>query len=298
MPQKTERDKWWAFINGRPECEWNPTKKPKAPRNRHRRGMRSWSETHEGANQYEVQYEVDSRTAQEAIVIDEHGEIKVEEPIDQTVSLPTPSSTPQPILDDAGTSTALQKARASLNLHRARQPTPSLLRRMDNVSPFDIIDFPASDLPAFQRFCTHLLMYFPYWIEQHLKQLESSQPLPYPLSSFSAAPFSRLTQTHARWIFALLSRVDEQITSDEMSNLRSLARACISIIKDLNKSKGKEEVLGESSLGVPNSPSSWEDNPSQSLMDERACWVLVAAIAEFWGQKDLWLDAESMLKGL
>lgn len=29
MPDKKDRDLWWAFLSGRPEREWNPPKKPK-----------------------------------------------------------------------------------------------------------------------------------------------------------------------------------------------------------------------------------------------------------------------------
>lgn len=32
MPDKKERDLWWAFLAGRPESEWNPPKKPKQPK--------------------------------------------------------------------------------------------------------------------------------------------------------------------------------------------------------------------------------------------------------------------------
>ncbi len=32
MPDRKERDLWWAFFAGRPESEWNPPKKPKQPK--------------------------------------------------------------------------------------------------------------------------------------------------------------------------------------------------------------------------------------------------------------------------
>jgi hypothetical protein len=36
MPDKKDRDLWWAFLSGRPEEEWNPPKKPKIHKTRQR----------------------------------------------------------------------------------------------------------------------------------------------------------------------------------------------------------------------------------------------------------------------
>lgn len=133
-------------------------------------------------------------------------------------------------------------------------------------------------------------MYFTYWITQHLATLESPESLP-SASSFSS--FSHLTQTHARWIFALLTRVDAQLTSDELSHLRGLVRACIALLKDLNRN----QVLvagGESQSGTS---LKWVGDPADAPFDERACWIIVTTITGFWGQKDLWMDAESILNG-
>ena len=32
MPGWTERDNWWAYVNGRPEYEWDPPRLPKKKR--------------------------------------------------------------------------------------------------------------------------------------------------------------------------------------------------------------------------------------------------------------------------
>lgn len=139
-------------------------------------------------------------------------------------------------------------------------------------------------------------MYFTHWITQHLEQLESSQPLPYPLSSASAASrYSRLTQTHARWIFALLARVDEHLTSDEMSNLRSLARACLNLVKDLNKNQTSDDRPLVEQAFATSSLRTWDGDLADAPMDERSCWIVVTAVTEFWGQRDLWMDADNLL---
>lgn len=31
-------------------------------------------------------------------------------------------------------------------------------------------------------------------------------------------------------------------------------------------------------------------------VEEKACWMIVAAVAGVWGQKDLWVDAADMLR--
>ena len=92
-------------------------------------------------------------------------------------------------------------------------------------------------------------------------------------------------------MFALLSRVDEHLSSDELSTLRGLARACIAFIKDLNKND--VAVKSEGEVGPR-----WVGDPADAPLDERACWIVVAIISDFWGQKDLWMDAESALQGL
>ena len=103
-------------------------------------------------------------------------------------------------------------------------------------------------------------------------------------------------------MFALLSRVDEQLTSDELSTLRGLARACIAYIKDLNKNnstsvevsvdQGVEQGLRKEMTGVR-----WVGDLADAPLDEKACWMVVAIISDFWGQKDLWMDAENVLNG-
>jgi hypothetical protein len=113
----------------------------------------------------------------------------------------------------------------------------------------------------------HLLMYFAHWINLHLDQ-------PYPPSSY-------LTETHARWIFVLLSRVEDYITADDMSLLRSVARSCLSLLKRLLQK------------GTPA-----QGNLAESQMGERSCWMIISLIASIWGQQDLWVEAKDMLAGL
>jgi len=120
------------------------------------------------------------------------------------------------------------------------------------------------------KYCLHILMYFGYWIDQYLQHHKTTD---------------RMTVTHARWVFALLSRVDEQLCSDEIHTLRVLARRFIALLGDASDS-GIEEGEEDSSQDL-NAP-----------MSRGACWMTITTIADFWGQKDLWMDAESALQAL
>lgn len=108
-------------------------------------------------------------------------------------------------------------------------------------------------------------MYFTYWIQQHLEQ--------------PAARVCPISETHARWMFVLLARVDDFITADEQSSLRTLARGCISLIRERMQQPPAED-------------------PSDRIIGVPSCWMVVAAVTGMWGQRDLWMDAESMLSEL
>jgi hypothetical protein len=120
----------------------------------------------------------------------------------------------------------------------------------------------------------HLLMYFTHWINQQLSYPSSSQ----------------LTETHARWIFVLLSRIEDHIAADDMSLLRNLARACLGLIKVAISQRSMSVELEEQ----PNVGHSNEK--CNEVMAERSCWIIISAVVGVWGQRDLWMDAEAMLE--
>ncbi|KAJ7682598.1 hypothetical protein DFH06DRAFT_298920 [Mycena polygramma] len=126
-------------------------------------------------------------------------------------------------------------------IYKPREPTPSLLKLID------------------QRMALHLLMYFTHWTNLHM------QP----------AKLCRVTSAHARWIFFLLSRVDDHISADDMHLLRNLARAYLALLKDLITAK-TERVT--------------ED------IDPGCCWLIISTVVGIWGQRDLWMDAEDMIR--
>lgn len=95
-----------------------------------------------------------------------------------------------------------------------------------------------------------------------------------------------MSETHARWIFALLSRVEDYVSADEMSLLRSLARACMELLKDI-----LQRILAASTSEATT------DGKNQR-MSERSCWLVIVIVVDHWAQRDLWMDAESMLADL
>jgi hypothetical protein len=132
----------------------------------------------------------------------------------------------------------------------------------------------------FQLMSLHLLMYFTQWINVYLEK-------PNP-------PFSELTETHSRWIFALLSRVDDLLSADDINLLRNLARAALALLKQLIQTRARStDEEGPSHSGAEEGAGG-----AKILMSERSCWMVVCAVAGVWEQRDLWADAETMLTGL
>ncbi|KAG6336542.1 hypothetical protein ID866_2564 [Astraeus odoratus] len=108
----------------------------------------------------------------------------------------------------------------------------------------------------------HLLMYFTHWINIHLQN--------------RCDPSTTINNTHARWMFSLLTKVEEMVSADEMSLLRNLARACLEIVKTRRRADMKWVEVADS-------------------ISDASCWMIFTAVASVWGQKDLWMDAEAAL---
>jgi len=118
----------------------------------------------------------------------------------------------------------------------------------------------------------HLLMYFTYWINFHNKD---------------PGPSSQITENHARWIFALLSRIEDYISADDMSLLRNLARASLALLKQIMQRRSQVENSEQDPT-----------NTTNGHMSESSCWMIITAVVGVWGQHDLWMDAEAMLASL
>jgi hypothetical protein len=86
-----------------------------------------------------------------------------------------------------------------------------------------------------------------------------------------------LTPLESQWIFSLLTVLDTLLISGEISILRTLARTCRNIADFTWKEQQKWLVKGAS------------ENDLEKYTDSVAgCWMIIAAIWEVWGQRDLW----------
>ncbi|OCH92170.1 hypothetical protein OBBRIDRAFT_773857 [Obba rivulosa] len=260
LPDKKDRDCWWAFIAGRPQAEWDPPKKPKQHKvDKWQKNARYSTGTQifaPGDSVAGLSYEVQPHPAihEETRQLNEEGEVE----LDVAHSAGSP-----PILTDGTRHDEFQTSPADTGqavhgdteppVYKLREPTPFLMRSIDH------------------RYALHLLMYFTHWMNLQLEE--------------GSLPFAPLTATHARWMFVLLSRVDDYLSGDEMSLLRSLARACMSILKERLRgpdSEASSKVVAREVL-------------SSEPMDAGSCWMIITVVAGIWGQKDLWMDIEAML---
>ncbi|KIL00058.1 hypothetical protein PAXRUDRAFT_130783 [Paxillus rubicundulus Ve08.2h10] len=125
------------------------------------------------------------------------------------------------------------------------------------------------------RMSLHLLMYFTHWINIHLEN-----------PSDSSATISR---SHGRWMFALLTKVEDQLSADEMNLLRNLARACLGLIKNYRAKPKESAVMAEGAWSTSDIVG------KETRVSSASCWMVFAAVTGHWGQRDLWTDAEAAL---
>ncbi|KAI0722248.1 hypothetical protein C8T65DRAFT_628733 [Cerioporus squamosus] len=230
MPDKKERDLWWAFFAGRPESEWNPPKKPKQPK------PTRWQQ----------------RNMKKGLAVREEAPDEAVLPYDVPEVASESSSALYPAAAPSTISTGLPLDGEIPLVYLPREPTPALLQHIDH------------------RYALHLLMYFGHWIDRRLEE--------------GRLPYTDITQSHGRWIFSLLSRVDDWISGDETSLLRGLARGCMGLMAESRRRPAPVDAT--------------KTGGAAELIDERSCWMIITAITGLWGQSDLWEDAENMLSSV
>ncbi|KAF8165513.1 hypothetical protein B0H34DRAFT_671336 [Crassisporium funariophilum] len=243
MPEKKDRELWWAFLAGRPESEWNPPRKSKRQMKSQQyvdHGMRAWTNDTPDPSHDSWQN-------------NDEGEVEQVLTMDPAESLPSPLGTPVALDFLEGISQPYCSQSTSVPdcdeiAFIPREPSTRILKLID------------------ERMALHLLMYFTHWINVHL-QAPNHSSLP--------------TESHARWILSLLSRIDDYISADDMNLLRNLARACLGLLREIKqKHNSSSTYLGP--LGL-------------KPMGETSCWIIITAVAGVWKQHDLWMDAEAML---
>ena len=141
MPDKKERDLWWAFLTGRPESEWNPPRKPKQPkvsrwqqRKLQGKGARPFADDlHEDAS---LSYDFPENASEETLP---SAGSKVEAEVSYqghaAQSLPTPSGTPAPPETPADISIQTDDMSVNIDTPIPPEPTPMLMQHIDHVRP-------------------------------------------------------------------------------------------------------------------------------------------------------------------
>ncbi|KAL5636607.1 hypothetical protein ACGC1H_000532 [Rhizoctonia solani] len=143
-----------------------------------------------------------------------------------------------------------------------RLPTPSILKSLDDHG------------------IIHLLMFVAHWIRRSLDHAPPPKPRP-----------THFPKHHQQWTFSLLAQLDTALRSDEISHLRELARACIAVIK--------EDLVGEGPVVVDQDAVGGEgSNDKVKYTHLTGTWMIVAAIASIWGQRDMWQNAEEAFADL
>ncbi|CAO1625378.1 unnamed protein product [Jaminaea pallidilutea] len=140
------------------------------------------------------------------------------------------------------------------------QPTPALLLRFATSQELS------------------LLAHLPYWIPI---------PLPHQPNDPNADPRSQPATPPilSQWSFALLSKLDTRLDSEQISVLRTLARANIAAIA-LRRTRIAQALQTDARMIV-------DDDREEEM--EAGAWTTIAIIAGVWGQSDLWEAAEDDL---
>jgi hypothetical protein len=82
-----------------------------------------------------------------------------------------------------------------------------------------------------------------------------------------------LTSAESQYLISLLLSLDSLLTSDEISTLRDVARTCADVVNELEK---PEDLVNT------------QDDPQKLQEVKAGCWMIVMAVLEGWGQRDLW----------
>lgn len=112
-------------------------------------------------------------------------------------------------------------------------------------------------------------------------------PSPRPAPA-RASPRPPLPTSHeAHWILSLLARAESLLAGDDISSLRILVRTILGLIEESDKRQQEKAAKREAAGGGPRSMA--ERSRDEEDAEGRAhCWMIVAAVAEGWAQRDLW----------
>jgi hypothetical protein len=125
------------------------------------------------------------------------------------------------------------------------------------------------------------------WLNAYAESF--SEPFESANANLSAViPPRPIAGVHHRWMFSLMGVLDDHLTGQDISILRTLARACIQVAKYTSQSPTiptSESVDGE-----------MNDEADGRGADSAGLWMVVAAVVGIWGQRDIWDEAKSEMR--
>lgn len=133
MPEKKDRDMWWAFLEGKPAAEWIPVQKSKGKsKNQATRGLRAWADEPDPQQEH-------SNPIYELSPNNDEGEVEEVLRMDPADSLPSPAGTPVPldlleaVMQPSSSDTTIPSHTPRRDMYKPREPTTRLLRLIDGV---------------------------------------------------------------------------------------------------------------------------------------------------------------------
>jgi hypothetical protein len=165
--------------------------------------------------------------------------------------------------------------------YRPKMPNATLLKLFHQVRPASIPL--AVQLPSrAQSTAFALLEHFDGWIAERFSRAISgpstaflppavrrrgpAAAAPRAASAAPAAPKKPVLDAFdTQWLFALLAIVDDLLAGDDIDRLRRLAKTCLAVLAAEPKVTLDEDA-------------------------KAGCWMVVAAVAGTWGQRDLWME--------
>lgn len=122
-------------------------------------------------------------------------------------------------------------------------------------------------------------MFFNHWMQI---RVDSAEQYLEKNGGTSLKGFEAISRNDANWILSLLVHLDEVITGDMTSLLRTTCRACVSLMKlSLTSMDNSSVIVG--------------NDPLEIDQGRAYCWMIITAVVRCWYQRDLWDEAVSSL---
>ena len=160
MPEKKDRDMWWAFLEGKPEAEWMPVQKSKGKsKSQATRGLRAWAD--------EPPQQEHGNPIYELLPNNDEGEVEDVLRMDPADSLPSPAGTPVPlefleaVMQPSSSDPTAPSHTPRRGMYKPREPTTRLLKLIDGVRSCLSLRYPANRRVRTENCLTFINVFHP-----------------------------------------------------------------------------------------------------------------------------------------